>query len=765
MNMPHRAQQRPQPFQARPGHWVALRHTAIAAAVLGASTAFAQDAGPVPAAATSDDPVANAGQLQEVVITAQKRVQSAQKTPLVISVVSGDEIAAKGQNSVDAVLRNVPGVEVQGLAQGAQVFIRGVGSTIDPSFADPAVALMVDGAYLGRTESLVGGTYDIDRVEVLSGPQGTLYGRNAAGGVINILTANPVLEKRSGFVRGQVGDFGLRRGEGMFNLPLNDELALRFAGFREKRDGYLDDGAMDADSWGARLKLLYRPNSDLSVVAKVESFREKGKGANTVPVPGSAGNLTFPPTIFASNFDPTIVGGPPFTGGAPIWRFPKGWITASSSPWANDSTHLPGYIERSADSVSLQIEADLGFATLTVLPAYTKEENTISSNFLFGTLQSPYGLVTVPNTYRSLETRLASPATSPTKWLLGAYYLDIGGGFGDAQTSGDFSYTQQYLPSRTVAVFGQVTQPVTEKLRMTAGLRYSRDRQGQEYSIINEATGFAFSQAESTSGPSSQYKAGVEYDVAKNAMAYAHVATGFKQGGLSPTIPAIPFDPEKLKTYEAGLKSRFLNNMLQVNASVFSYTYNNYQVTYLQVLELGNTGATLNFPTVTNTSTPGRNRGAELGVDWKLTRDDRVKAAFTYLNAKYGRATLPNNPFFNQGAFQLEGRVMQNSPKWTANLGYEHVFDVNGAEITAGINTKLSTGYYVSAEQYIPGAYQAGFSRTDLSVRYMSPDDTWSVGLAVKNLEDKAQTTYVFPAYRRFVTAPRTLALSAEMRF
>ena len=261
-----------------------LRLTLLASALAAANAALAQDAA-APAAPAASAP-AKATELQEVTVSAQKRVQSIQKTPMAVSAVSGEEIADKALNTVDAVLRSVPGVEVQGLAQGAQVYIRGVGSSIDPTFADPAVALMVDGAYLGRTESAVGGTYDIDHVEVLSGPQGTLYGRNASGGVVNVFTNNPVLGKFDGAYHQQVGNYHLFREEAELNVPLGDSAAFRVAGFKERHKGYVNDGSMDANDGGVRIKLRDDPMAGVSVVAKAEFYREDGHGMNTVPVAG-----------------------------------------------------------------------------------------------------------------------------------------------------------------------------------------------------------------------------------------------------------------------------------------------------------------------------------------------------------------------------------------------------------------------------------------------------------------------------------------------
>jgi iron complex outermembrane receptor protein len=744
-----------------------LRLTVLAAAVGGVADAWSQEAvsEPVPASAASPGAVIP-GQIQEVIVTAQKRKQSAQKTPMAVSVVSGEEIAGKAQNTLDSVLRNVPGVEIQGIAQGSQIYVRGVGSSIDPTYADPAVALMVDGAYLGRTESSVSGTYDIDRVEVLSGPQGTLYGRNATGGVVNVLTANPQLDKFSGNVRVQVGNHNLKRGELALNIPLNDISALRLAAFREKRDGYVDDGSMDSNNAGVRAKYRIDPADWLTVLAKAEYYKEDVLGMNTVPIAGSAGNLTFPPPLFATNFDPTIAGGPPFTGGAPVWRFPNGWQTNSDSPWSNDATHRPGSVYRTAKTASLQVDADLRFGTLTVLPVYTQDYNVLTSNYLFGTLAGPYDEVIGANTYRSIEARLANPADASLKWLVGAYYLKATTESAIDATQAPYAITQNYLPAETKALFGQLTYPFAPSLRGTLGLRFSKDSFGQSFEIRDTGTNTVAGSGSQQDGvSSSQYKVGLEYDLGKRSMLYAHLATGFKQGGLSPSVPASTYAPENLKAFEIGSKNRFLDNRLQLNADVFLYRYHDYQIGYLQTIALGNTGSTYSTQVVTNARTPGRNLGAELSADWRPGGQDRIRASATYLDATYGQATLPDNPFSNQGSFELEGRQMQNSPRWAGTFAYDHTFELGAGSITAGIQTKLSSSYYVTQEQYLPGAHQAGYSRSDATLRYDPAGAKWSLSLWAKNLENKAQTTYIFPAYRRFVTAPRTFGISAEYRF
>jgi len=736
--------------------------------------------------------------LEEIVVTAQKRSETVQTTPLSVTAITGEEILQKAQGSLNAVLKDAPGVELQGLAQGTQVYIRGVGSSIDPMFADPAIALMVDGAYNGRTEGVESGAYDIERVEVLRGPQGTLYGRNASGGLINVITADPKLGEVSGYAQGQLGNYNLRRLEGALNVPVSDAAALRVAGYREKRDGYVDDGSSDSDSWGLRAKLLVKPTDWLRVVLKADVYRAQGKGMNTVPVPGSAGNLGFPPPFFFTNFNPPIAncGPSPFVGCVPIARFPNGWETADANdPWANNAEHVPGLIRREAETYSAEIEADMGFATLTLLPAFTRSRNRLVSSYLFGSIVpgpdaeyaggpafptaggatydlSAYGDQDSTTKYKSIEARLTSNGDGPLKYVLGLYYLKSDPGSGELPTTGfssggtAYTITNYIQPGETLAGFGQVTYSLTDQFRVTGGLRLSRDKSGQGYDILL-GTADSGLQNYSQTQNSTQWKLGVEFDAAPQSLIYAHVSTGFKQGGISPTFPPIPFKPEKLVAYELGSKNRFLNNRVELNAALFHYDYKNYQFsafTNLPIIDAdGNDIGSTDFIVIHNAG-PTKITGVEAQAVVIPWTGARITGSVTYLDAKYGDAILPNSPFANQGDYQLKGTQMQNSPKWAGNLAFEQAIPVGPGQVVFNANTHLTTGYFTTPEQYMPGARQKGFTRSDASIRYEA-DAGWSIGAHLRNIENNAQTTYVFPAYRRFITAPRTFVVTAGYRF
>jgi iron complex outermembrane recepter protein len=251
-------------------------------------------------------------------------------------------------------------------------------------------------------------------------------------------------------------------------------------------------------------------------------------------------------------------------------------------------------------------------------------------------------------------------------------------------------------------------------------------------------------------------------------MAYAHVATGFKQGGISPTIPVKKFDPENLTSFEIGTKNRFMDNKLQLNVSAFYYDYSNYQYSSFQTLPVGNlknangTAITSTFSVISNAGNTTI-KGFELDAEFIPWKNGLLTASFAALDAKYGAALLPNSPFVNQGDFKLDGKVVQNSPKSVLNFGITQYANIGKGELSVNLNSKISSEFYTTPEQYMPGALQDGFSRTNANITYRIKK--YSVGLFVNNLENGIQTTYVFPTYRKFVTSPRHFGLNLGINF
>lgn len=710
----------------------------------------------------------DAFELEEIKVTAEKREVNVQDTAISITAFTGADIRDKSLLTIGSALSSTPGVLVQGNTVGRQIFIRGVGSNVSTNLSDPAVAVTIDNVYAGRTESPLADMYDVERLEVLRGPQGTLHGRNAEGGAVRVITNAPKdeIEAVANF---RIGDYNLKHLDGVLNTPTSEKSAARFAFLRETRDGYLSDGGMNSDRFSARGKFSYKPTDDLSFLATVDYSLDKSFNVSTVPTPGSAGNL--PPMPWNDDI------------GTEGWALPEG-----SDPWTNDEYHY-GEAELETTIYSLQIEYDLKWAQLTLTPTYTDYTRFTLGELFMGT---GIGDGTLEGQTRNFdqwtgEITLSSPAGNPVSWVAGFYLLeseyeedrDVTDplDYGDD----DWHFITYNHPAETYAVFGQITYPLTDRLRATGGLRYSIDKRALDYRYGNADVPVDDPLYSYTNGtgvydsgivryeddaPTTTYKAGIEFDFSEATMLYAQVATGFKQGGLNAGAPPTEFDPEEVVAYEIGSKSRLFGNRMQVNLELFYYDYNNFQVACYNEILIGETGDVEGTSLILNAE-KGTNKGGEVEFDYLLTTQDRIKMNVAYLNAKYGEITIPANP--TQGMtedFPLDGEPVTNSPEWTGSLGYQHIWILDdGAQITSDITTRLSSGYYTTLERWQAEPWQDSYHRSDVSVNYTSPDGKKSLSIWCKNIENDAQTTIALPFYRRIITDPRTVGVNISFRY
>ncbi len=705
-----------------------------------------------------------ATELDTVTVTAERHVQDAQKTAIAISVEGGEELLKKGVTTIDAALREVPGVEIQGRPQGGQIYIRGVGSNGDSNYIDSAVSVMRDNVYSGTAEAVTAAMYDVDRVEVLRGPQGTLYGRNATGGTVNVLTNSPVDQFESS-VNLQAGAYDLAHVDAAVNLPVNDALAFRLAGMREVRDGYYGNGGGESNVYGARFKALIEPSERFSLLATVDYLHQKNLGITTVPR-----SFTIP-TDPEGNIPPPLV-----------WLQ---WRTDYSDPWDVDPEHPPQWQEYAFTTVSVQADWDLGWGVLTVLPAYSRSDRHVFTDLVSGIADDdldgePDSLP--EDRWRekqyTLEARLASPQQSPVKWVVGAYFLrsENLSLLADSQTDPALSLTD-YIdlggvqPATSKALFGQITWPLGAALRGTLGLRYTRDEKAWATdfeSIIGSWD--PDPQTYHAKASALTYKAGIEYDITERAMLYAQVASGYKSGGFSTTAaPPKSYEPEYLTALELGLKSRMLDNRLQINAEAFLYRYEDYQVQYQafgveninpDTLEDEDPSNDTMFQQYVANAGNGKIYGGELDTRYRFTDNDEVRLALTYTHARYGSIEE------SQIAYASYAKVA-NTPEWTAKLGYSHDWELaNGALLSANIGVRWSDQYDATMQQDLPGnpnIHQDSFTRSDASLSYAGSG--WSVTAWVRNLEDKAQVVGVLPWGRTLITDPRTWGVNLSLHF
>ena len=222
------------------------------------------------------------GVLEEIIVTAQRREETLQKSSLSIQVVSDDELWRAGVAQASDLNRLVPGIQIAGGGNAAQIYIRGVGDFAASPLSNPAVAVNVDGVYISRPQGVNSSFYDLERLEVLRGPQGTLYGRNASGGALNLITNRPSLDcvERLGRASG-LGNYSLFEAQGAINVPLGDTVAIRAAANVVQRDGYLSDDTNDEDTTAGRVRLLWQPSETCRCCSMPISPKRKAKAPAT----------------------------------------------------------------------------------------------------------------------------------------------------------------------------------------------------------------------------------------------------------------------------------------------------------------------------------------------------------------------------------------------------------------------------------------------------------------------------------------------------
>lgn len=691
------------------------RHMAWGAALIAALGS----AGGALAQETSSPATAENLELGEILVTAERRESTTQRTAASIAVISGETLNEHGLVSMDEALRGVAGLVVQGQAKGFTPAIRGLGTDLPPGSSEGSVATNFDGAYNIRSEAGAAGFFDIGRIEILRGPQGTLYGRNATAGVVNVISNNPILNEYSGAATVEVGSYDLFRAELVANLPIGENLALRAAMTGVQRDGYLSNGLDDNVSEGARFKLLYEPNDATSILVGAEYIHLGGRGASGVPA--------WPDDDAPS--DP--------------WETPAEVIGFFGPIDTSDTARDFEY-----QKIWAQLDLDLGFGTLTVLPAYSRADQSEHGCFEANCTNSAGDPEDLDQF--SGEVRLVSPDSSPVRWAIGYYHYDYSQlTVVDAINPAPELSTNQ-SDANSDAVFAQVTAPLSDTFRITGGLRQTYDQKERLTS-----TNLPFPMTVSGTGEWDRLdgRLGFEFDVAPRSMLYASVSTGYRPGGFNPD--GSTFEPETVTAYEVGSHNLFWDNRVQLNANVYFYDYLNYQAFDFIILP----PPQFVFYNVDSID----NYGAELDARVRLTSRDTLGLSAAYLHAEFTSDVFisvdgPFNPPTN-----FNGSPLPHSPQWTINGDYEHVFELAGGELSARANIHYVSGQY-TGPHLIPLSYQPEVVTGDLFATFTPAGDAWSVTAYVRNVSDEPIKTNYIAGYNT-VAAPRTYGLVLSARF
>ena len=738
----------PHGFKPTPSFKPSPLALAIAALFWGAANAVsAQTTVPtaVPAVApTATQPAAEAARLADVVVTAQKISQPASKTPLAITAINGDDLRAAGATNTTALTSLIPNVFISaGNNASTDISIRGIGSTNSTEVGDPAAAFNVDGVYFGRPQSAGATFYDLERVEVLRGPQGTLYGRNATAGAINLITKKPA-SKFAAEVNFSLGNFGLKNLEAMINAPVNDLIAIRAVVSATKRDGYLVTAGApntftkdrdDANNTSARIHGLFKFNPDNRLLITLDSSTNKGAGPGSVPL-----------TTFQNN-----------TGAA------QRTVLTNKNQGARDDE---------SNGLSAEFTSNFSFAEFTYLGAKrTFNRNNESST-------GPVSSFTDSDfSQTSHELRLASNTKGPLTWVGGVYLYKERGNidatfginpFGAANPG--LRFIQNPVTSDSKALFGQATYAVIDGVRITAGLRTTSDEKARDGRLSSGAGIISASiNKANVSYKQNTWKLGTDFDISPNILGYAHAATGYKAGGYFDGNNAVgnnTYRPELLTSFEAGVKGKFFDNRLRMSAAVFSYDYKDLQISYVAINPLTNSAGT-----ITTNAAKATNKGLELEGKFAVTDNGTLNFAVGILDAKYKSFIFPIYAA-RPVAIDFAGKKLDKAPDTTVTLGYtQDIAIANGASLTAYIGSRYSSSYVLSnfaiatPVQYI----QKAFTRSDINLSYNAAADKWSVQGYVKNLENKTVLTgYSFSSFtgnQAYLSEPRTFGLRASVRF
>lgn len=751
------------------------------------SLALAASLAAFPAHAQNADAEESASQsgLDEIVVTAQRREESLQRAALAVTAITGDALVQKGVTEVTQLTSIAPSLQIATTYGPTPNFtLRGVGNFVVNVNSDPAIITNIDGVPIARPTGVHGLFYDLERIEVLKGPQGTLYGRNATGGAINVISRRPEMGEFSGDLSASYGNYDTVKLNGAVNLPVADSAALRLAGSYSRHDGYYSDGTGDEDLLSFRGTFRAEVSDSITLTFGADYTHMGGSGAGA-----------------------TVQGLPPFTG----MEDPRSAAAFASTFSVPAGTFLvpmdqvpgarPQFQDNSLWGIYALAEIETPVGVLTIQPAYRKNRlDFLSSTPAF------HALIDETNEQTSVEVRLVSDGGGPLDYILGAFYMK-------EENQSFVNFNQQFFAaygefspgSKALAGYARLTYHVTPEFRITGAGRYTTDKRSSYQNvvtalvvcpslldpadgtpcigtsvlplqfdaptawqdpvnggylpiipngagaIIQTVGGTPFSTAKRFN--KFTWRAGVEYDVGPSSLLYATFETGFKAGGFYATPDPDPsFAPETVEAFTIGSKNRFLNNRLQLNLEAFWWTYKDRQFSHFVNIE--------SIPGATTFGTDNvgkvRLRGLEVEAVAKATPTTTLDLTVQYLDAKqigYTYTEPAGSPPPQTGCpvtgslgtgfvVNCSGLRPQYAPEWTINGGIEQVLPLsNGADLKFSARGRYQSSQLIGND-YLPQEYEDGYFTADLAVTYDAPDQGYYLTAFVNNVGDKQAAAY-----------------------
>lgn len=715
---------------------------------------------------------ANSG-LEEVIVTAQKRSESLQDVPISISALSGDQMDRMHATTLESLQGYIPNLQVHSFANvshGSAFNIRGMGVIEPDPNGGTTVVIVEDGVpqFFNMTSFL--DTFDIERVEVLRGPQGTLFGANATGGVVQVVNTAPSGEFGAKVDIG-IGNYDLTEIKAAVDFPITDQLSARITGTSEDREGYVtnivDGSSMGSrDRSGLRGQLLFENDSGFTarLIASVVRHRDGVQDTVSGSLPGEI-TYVAAGTVFPSEGQPNSAFAPmyqqPCVQANVRCRAPDKYLSANSD--------VTGVSDMDTHAATLHMSWDTGLGEVTSITGFKDFE-------LHDLNDQDFTPAFIDDTERltsgdqfSQELRLNMDLSDRLTVMVGGFYADYSydhfQDFRIGWVPGFRQLTEYGGSTETYSLFAQSYFDISDRLRLQLGLRYTSEEQDFYTTVSNffGTRGIAEDlQGEGANKTPGEYevflgdvpvtkgeswsnvggKLGLDFQMNEDMMVYGYYARGFKSGGFVGRIvipeDSGPFDEEYVDTYEIGIKTELLDRTLRLNAAAFFNQYDDMQLANIYFTEDA-FGNTVNGNTILNAAN-AETSGLEVDLLWMPTNSLRINASLGLLNAEY------KDFVYGADNLDLAGQTLQNSPETTANLGLEYTAQIQSLELRSSIQYKYVSKKWDGNIVNSPRSEVQPTNLVDVNIDLSDPNSNWSLGIWAMNLMDERYISNSFVA-------------------
>lgn len=742
----------------------------MSTALLAPGLAYAQTATLEPQAEASST-------LDDIIVTAQKKQESLQNVPISVDVVGGETLDRLSLSNFDELSGKIPNFSVRKSGSTSLISIRGIGSGGDRGF-EQSVGMFVDGVFAGRDQQFAVPFFDLQRVEVLKGPQSILFGKNTIAGAVNITTAGPTTEPRASLTAEYEAEANERVLAGYVSGPLTETLRGRLAARVSRNDGYLFNTLTNRDERTSedaliRASVEWEPSDTLRVNAKYEHG-----DVNRVGSPFQLISFGAYKSVLTS-FDPRIEANLD--------------LQSSSGGFYGETEEIQ------SDNFALEIHKELGDHVLTAVTGYSSFDTRQNNDSDFTSI--PLIAYRQSEEFRqfSQEVRLESPVSDRFEYTVGAFYqrgtyfidpqLDVNGSLLGTVKLGSYRTFDQ--TSTIWSGFAEGKLHLNDAFTVVAGLRYTNENK----TAFKQNTVTQFGTRTPETNPmnlavskavfgSVNFKADLErdesnlspslalqYNTGAHGMAYFKVTQGFKSGGFDVADQSglsLEYQGEEATAYELGWKNRFADNRAEVNLAIFRTEFEDLQVSAFDGVRF-----------LTTNAAAALSQGVEVNGRWQITPSLYFTGSTAYTDATYQNYTGAVCTAEQKAAFtgpgtclqDLSGRPLFAASKWSSNVNLEHVADLpNGLTLQSNLGVNYRSKHYLATD-LAEASLQDGYATADASVTLVSESNRWRAGLVVKNLTDERAMGYVlnvpiFSGARvASIIPPRTFGFSVTLNY